>query len=446
MAYFCGRYVVVFNGEIYNHDALHRELSPHAWRGHSDTEVMMDAFSRWGIAEALTRFIDMFALAACDRRERKLVLARDRPGGKPLHYCLHAGAWRVASALKALRADPALPVRIDRNVFAAYLRFGCVPAPLSIYKGVFKLPPGMLLEIHLTSGAEPSPQPHWSPGEAAQRAKATQFTGGDDEAVTELDPLLRDTVSRQCVTDGSLGAFLSGGVDSSLVVALMQTQSVQPIRTFTIGFRKWGYDEAPHAAAVAKHLGTSHTGFVWMRQRLAASYSSCRIFMTSRLPILCRPRPAWSPGWRAADMIAALPGDGGDEMFGGYNRCVWAMHMQTANRMLPSALARLAARSIQGISPARGGAMFRCLPLRHPPPRSGRQAAQVHARLGCRIARISVLEPGVSVAEDPALLVLGGTAPVFWVLPCGSGSTVEQMQVAGRYSGHSRSSHHGGQP
>lgn len=424
----CGRYVLVFNGEIYNHDALRRKLSPHPWRGHSDTEVMVEAFRCWGIAGSLASFIGMFALAIWDRKERKLILARDRFGEKPLYYGRHAGIWRFASELKALRADAAFPVRVDRDALAAYLRFGCIPAPMSIYQEVRKLPPGTFLEISPEMDAEPIPRKYWSSGEVARQAKASMFAAGDEEAADMLDGVLRDAVARQCIADVPLGAFLSGGVDSSLVVALMQAQSVQPVQTFTIGFREWGYDEVPHAAAVAKHLGTRHTEFYvdaaearGVIPQLPDIYDE-PFADSSQIPTYLVAKLARS------QVTVALSGDGGDELFGGYNRYVWASRMQTASRFLPIALTRYAARSIQGISPARWDAFFRCLPTRHPPA-PGDKLHKLARALGAESPG-ALYRSFVSQWADPASLLLGGREQDLWALPGGAGGTAEQMQLA----------------
>lgn len=424
----CGRYAVVFNGEIYNHGDLRSILSPHSWRGHSDTEVMVEAFSRWGVENALPRFIGMFALAVWDRTERRLLLARDRFGEKPLYYGRFGGTWLFASELKALRADPAFPVRIDRNAVAAYLRYGCIPAPSSIYEGVYKLPPGTFLEIRPQASAEPRPQPYWACLAAAERARADMFAGSDADAVDMLETVLRDAVARQCIADVPLGAFLSGGVDSSLVVTLMQAQSVRPVQTFTIGFREWGYDEIPHAAAVAKFVGTDHTELyvdAGEARGVIPHLPDCYdepFADSSQIPTYLVARLA------RGHVTVALSGDGGDELFGGYNRHVWASRMQAANRMLPFWTRRLAAQLIRGVTPVRWDAMFHGLPAGFP----STPGDKLH-----KLARaLSADSPGdlysgfVSQWPDPASILLGGREQDPWSLPAGLGGTAEQMQLA----------------
>jgi asparagine synthase (glutamine-hydrolysing) len=424
----CGRYAVVFNGEIYNHDHLRSTLSPHSWRGHSDTEVMLEAFSRWGVENALPHFIGMFALAVWDRTERSLLLARDRFGEKPLYYSRLGGTWVFASELKALRADSRFPAQINRDALAAYLRYGCIPAPSSIYEGVYKLPPGSFLRIRPQSSAEATPQPYWSCLAAAERVRADMFAGSDSAAVDSLETVLRDAVGRQCIADVPLGAFLSGGVDSSLIVALMQTQSARPIRTFTIGFREWGYDEVPHAAAVAKCLGTEHT-------ELYVEAGEAR----SVIPHLpdCYDEPfadsSQIPTYLVAKLArnhvtVALSGDGGDELFGGYNRHVWASRMQAANRKLPFWARRRAAQLIKGISPARWDAMFRCLPVRLPST-PGDKLHKLARALGADSPG-ALYDSFVSQWSDPAAILLGGRELAAWALPPGFGGGAEQMQLA----------------
>ncbi|MEQ1701575.1 MAG: asparagine synthase (glutamine-hydrolyzing), partial [Ilumatobacteraceae bacterium] len=233
MASHSGRYVVVYNGEIYNHRELRQELAGVAWRGTSDTEVMVAAFDRWGVAASLPRLEGMFALAVWDRSEQTLTLARDRMGEKPLYYGVHGGALLFGSELKTLRAHPAFRAEIDRDALARFLYASFVPGPQSIYEGTWKLPPGTSLTIsagHLGASALPAPVPYWRLRDHIGRASAYD----DRETVDRLAALLHDAVGRQMVADVPLGAFLSGGIDSSAIVALMQAQSSRPVQTFTV--------------------------------------------------------------------------------------------------------------------------------------------------------------------------------------------------------------------
>ncbi|HEY3238689.1 MAG TPA: asparagine synthase (glutamine-hydrolyzing), partial [Acidimicrobiia bacterium] len=250
-----GRWVVAFNGEIYNFTRLRPELERRgrAFRGHSDTEVLLAAVSEWGVDGAVERCNGMFAIALWDRFERRLWLARDRMGEKPLFYGYAGGAFLFASELKALRQHPGFEPAVDRDALALFFRYGYVPAPRSIYTGISKLAPGCLLSVR-PGDAEPTVRQYWSLREVAERAVGERAAPGD--MIDELEDVLSDAVGLRMTADVPLGALLSGGVDSSTVVALMQAQASRPVRTFTIGFREAGYDEAGYAREVARHLGT----------------------------------------------------------------------------------------------------------------------------------------------------------------------------------------------
>jgi len=253
-----GRWILVFNGEIYNHQFLRESLSG-PWRGHSDTETLVEAIAAWGVEEALQRCLGMFAIAIWDIQEQCLWLARDRMGEKPLYYGIVSGQFCAASELKALLADGARP-EIDRDSLALFLRHSCIPAPYTIWQGIHKLLPGHVLRVPLDGCKAPlSSRAYWSVDVCLGQST---LDIDDDAAVDMLDGLLRQAVAGQMVADVELGAFLSGGVDSSAIVALMQAQSSRPIRTFTIGFADRNFDESDHAAAVARHLGTDHTSMI----------------------------------------------------------------------------------------------------------------------------------------------------------------------------------------
>jgi asparagine synthase (glutamine-hydrolysing) len=324
-----GRYVIVFNGEIYNHPELRTEIAQHAaiaWRGHSDTETLLAAFETWGVAGALEKSVGMFALALWDRHERTLILARDRMGEKPLYYGWQQGVFLFASELKALTRHPAFVGAIDRDALARYFVFGYVPAPQSIYQGIFKLPQGTFLTLTagtLATGSLPTPQPYWSLQQAVLAARANPFSGSDEEAIAELEQRLRQSVKGQMLADVPVGAFLSGGIDSSTVVALMQSESAQPVRTFTIGFHEHDFNEADHARAVARHLGCEHTELFLTHDQLLAT--------TERIPALFDEPFADSsqiPTFLVAQLTrqhvtVSLSGDGGDELFAGYQHYRW---------------------------------------------------------------------------------------------------------------------------
>lgn len=324
----CGRYVLVFNGEIYNHHRLRGRLDASrdsiAWRGHSDTETLLVAFSRWGIETTLAEASGMFALALWDRQQQVLTLARDRFGEKPLYYGWVAGGFTFASELKAMHKVPGWQGELDTGVMESYLRHGCVGGERSIYRDVFKLAPGTLLTLsrqQLETGVRQEPQRWWSAVEVASEAMA----GRDSDVVSSsgLETVLQGAVGSMMEADVPLGAFLSGGVDSSLIVALMQAQASRPVKTFSVGFDDPRYDESSHAAAVAAHLGTEHTTL-----RATAEMA---LDLVPRLPHLYDEPFADSsqlPTCLVASLTrehvtVALSGDGGDELFGGYNRHVW---------------------------------------------------------------------------------------------------------------------------
>jgi asparagine synthase (glutamine-hydrolysing) len=354
-----GRYVISFNGEIYNFAALRvelgREAGIDAWRGHSDTEVMLAAFDHWGVGEALRRLVGMFAIALWDRKQHVLQLVRDRFGEKPLYYGWMGRCFLFGSELKALRAHPAFQPRIDRNAFALYLRYGCIPAPDSIYVGIRKLVPGTLLslpEASLKAKAEVEARPYWSVRGALERGHRVPFSGSDDAAVDALAAVLGESVAGQMVADVPLGAFLSGGIDSSTVVALMQARSSRPIKTFSIGFREEAYDEAAAAKRVAQHLGTQHTElYVAPREALEVVPQVATIYDepfadSSQIPTYLVSRLA------RQQVTVSLSGDGGDELFGGYNRYIWGTKLQQRVGWLPVSLRSLARRAISAVPPS----------------------------------------------------------------------------------------------
>ena len=258
------QFAIVFNGEIYNYQELRADLERcgYLFRGHSDTEVILAAVSVWGWKRAITALVGMFAIALYDLHNKQLFLARDRLGEKPLYYGWQGSSFLFGSELKSLRVHYDWQGEIDRNVLALYLRHNYVPSPYSIYAGIYKLLPGTyakLTQQQLQTRTNPVHVPYWSAEHVAQQGLAYPFEGNDQEAIDQLDALLRSAVRRQMVADVPLGAFLSGGIDSSMIVALMQAQSVQPVKTFTIGFDVAEYDEAKHARSVAAHLRTDHT-------------------------------------------------------------------------------------------------------------------------------------------------------------------------------------------
>jgi asparagine synthase (glutamine-hydrolysing) len=345
-----GRFMLIFNGEVYNHLDIRRKLEklshgPTQWRGHSDTETLLAAIEQWGLEQTLKQCVGMFALALWDRQERALSLARDRMGEKPLFYGWQGDVLLFGSELKALRAHPKFRSEIERNALPAYLRHGYIPAPCSIWRGIRKLTPGCVVRFGGGDlGMLPEPKPYWSLVNSIAAGKADPFRGSDKDAIDALEWHLRDAVAGQMVADVPLGAFLSGGIDSSTVVALMQAQSSRPVKTFTIGFSEAGYNEAEHARAVAKHLGTEHTEF-YVDAAQARAVIPDLTFMYDEPFGDSSAIPTHLVSKLARKYVAvSLSGDGGDELFGGYGRYfnnkgerIWR-----AARALPAPLRALA--------------------------------------------------------------------------------------------------------
>jgi len=354
----CGRYVISYNGEVYNAPELKPELEARGirFRGHSDTEVILEGCAAWGVKATCQRLIGMFALALWDRQERRLWLVRDRLGIKPLYWLQRGPLFLFGSELKALRVHDGWTPELDRDALASYLRHVYVPAPHTVYREVRKLEPGTILSLDASGVRQ---ERFW---ELMPIATAGVVERPDAEAIEQLDALARDAVKRRMVADVPLGAFLSGGVDSSTVVALMQAQSNRPVRTFTIGFHEQAYDEASHAAAVAKHLGTEHTELrvdpaaarevipqlPEMFDEPFADASQIPTFLVSRMT--------------RQHVTVALSGDGGDELFAGYNRYFWATRVWRTLRPLPQWLRRAAGCGVQAVPPAAWDAVLRLAP------------------------------------------------------------------------------------
>jgi asparagine synthase (glutamine-hydrolysing) len=358
-----GRYVIAFNGEIYNHLELRSELERFgafslgvknglSWRGHSDTETLLACFEAWGIEATLKRSIGMFAFALWDRERRVLTLGRDRLGEKPLYYGWQGlGAKAVflfGSELSALRRHPDFVPSINRDALALYTRMKYIGGVRSIYQGIYKLLPGHLLTL-AAGQAEPKVWAWSSVAEVAQRGVAQPFAGSPEQAVDELDILLRSAVAQQMLADVPVGAFLSGGVDSSAVVALMQAQSSRPVKTFTIGFHEVGLDEAPHAKAVAKHLGTEHTElYVSAQQALDVIPDLPTLYAepfadSSQIPTYLLSRLA------RQYVAVSLSGDAGDELFAGYNRYLRTAQLWDKLRRVPRPLRRTTSAAIAAV-------------------------------------------------------------------------------------------------
>ena len=342
----CGRYVLVFNGEIYNHNELRLELDSDgggfSWRGHSDTETLLAGLRHWGIEKCLQNLVGMFAFALWDKKEKTLYLARDRMGEKPLYYGRSGDAFLFGSELKALTAYPAWRGEVDRDALAAFLRFSYVPTPQSIYKGIFKLPPAHFVTIKDGGHTIGDPTCYWNLHQTASNGVGSLLQS--PEALTnELEELLRDAVKRQMAADVPLGAFLSGGIDSTTIAALMQAQSDRPVKTFTIGFHETCFDEAIHAKKVAAHLGTDHTElYVTPQEAMAVIPKLSTIYDEPFSDVSQIPTYLVSQLARR-HVTVSLSGDGGDELFCGYNRYVSGYSVWSKLKGLPQPMRHILA-------------------------------------------------------------------------------------------------------
>lgn len=353
----CGRFILAFNGEIYNHSFLRKRLSDKgervAWRGNSDTESLLESLARLGVCETLTHAKGMFAFALWDRHQRILTLARDRLGEKPLYWGRGNDGLVFGSELKALTEYKGFNAVIDRDALALFVRHNYIPAPYSIYKGIEKLKAGHYVNIRqCDSGSfiQEGPSAYWTFNNAVREGIANPFIGPDQQAVDMLERQLRQSVSDQMLADVPLGAFLSGGIDSSIIVALMQQQSRKAVRTFTIGFKEAGFNEAEHAKAVAQYLGTDHTE-IYIRSEDALA-------VIPKLPhIYCEPFadssqiPTFLVSQLAKQHVTvALSGDAGDELFGGYNPYQFAPRLWSGISKIPLPLRKLAVQVMSNLS------------------------------------------------------------------------------------------------
>jgi len=348
------RYVISFNGEIYNHLQLRRQLPINSWRGHSDTETLLSAIDVWGLEETLKRCVGMFALSLWDRERKKLFLARDRLGEKPLYYGWQGegnnASFLFGSELKALRVHPSFQSVIDHDVINLLLRHNCIPAPYSIYRGISKLMPGTFLSVSLED-REPKIFAYWSANEVAIGGINSLYSSSDSDVLEKLEYILHQSVKQQMISDVPLGAFLSGGIDSSLVVALMQHQSSHPVKTFTIGFSESGYDEAVYAKAIAKHLQTDHTElYVSPHDAISVIPMLPQLYDepfsdSSQIPTFLVSQLA------KEDVTVALSGDAGDELFCGYNRYLLTDRLWAKLSLLPVGLRCMLANAVTKVSP-----------------------------------------------------------------------------------------------
>ena len=411
-----GRFTLIYNGEVYNHAELRRELvaAGYRFRGHSDTETILAAYEEWGVAQATRRCVGMFAIVVWDEAERTLHLIRDRLGIKPLYVWHHAGGLAFGSELKSFMELPEFDRTLDHDAIVAYLRYLYVPAPLSIFRQVRKLEPGHILSIRDPRLPTPASVPYWSLEEVARAGLANPLILPDHELIERAEALLSEAVAMRMLADVPVGALLSGGIDSSTVVALMQASSSRPVRTFTIGFPDLDYNEATHAAAVARHIGTAHTELMLTEPELEA--------VVPRVPELFDEPladPSQIPTYLVCELArrevtVALSGDGGDEVFAGYNRYVKGTATLRAAAGLPQVAKRLMGGLIGKSDPAALNRLSRrvgaVLPARMRDPRLGEKAYKLRLIAGSDGAA-SMYRSLVSFWQDPGALVPGGREP-----------------------------------
>jgi len=408
MSTLCGRYVLCYNGEIYNSDELREELARQGicFKGTSDTEVLLHGCAVWGVREMVSRILGMFAFAFWDAGAGCLSLVRDRLGVKPLYWGRVGSLVLFGSELKALRAHDGWSVRVDRSALVGLMRHCYIPGPGTIYRGINKLLPGHLLEVHCNGDIRM--QCYWNGLEILAQGQKQRFTGSDEEMVEELDLLLRDAVKRRMVSDVPLGAFLSGGIDSSLIVSLMQAQLDVPVRTFSIGFDEVGYNEAPYAKAVAEHLGTRHTEhYMTSRSAWEAIPSMPEIYDepfadSSQLPTYLLSRIT------RQDVVVSLSGDGGDELFAGYPRFFHFLE-QYKSAQLPVVLPETLRRIIRRLSPAAWDRAARCIPGRFRPADFGLRLHGCADRVG--MSAMEYYQRQMSHWQQPTALVLDAEEP-----------------------------------
>lgn len=436
-----GRYIIVFNGEIYNHVQIKHDLekdlsvdsgdesvSAYHWKGHSDTEVLLTAFACWGVEATLKRLVGMFAIALWDRKENKLHLMRDRMGEKPLYYGWSNGVFLFASELKAFCKYPGFNNPVDRNVLALYFRYMYVPSPYSIYQDVYKLEAGALLSLDLNAAGSPatslprapvnypgfSLSKWWALKNVVEKSKKN-IISNEGDAIRQLETRLRESIELQSYADVPLGAFLSGGIDSSLVVALMQTQNELPVRTFTIGNLEEGYNEAKFALEVSKHLGTQHTEHY-------VSGKEAREIIPNLPNLYDEPYadssqiPTYLVSAMAASQVkVVLSGDGGDELFAGYNRYFWSQRIWSKVSWMPFAIRNLIGNSISGASSQKLNLLYKLIS----PLLSARNEVSMFEdklrKLADRLVSVRDLDDLyyslISEWRDPGSLVIGSTEP-----------------------------------
>lgn len=403
-----GRMVLIYNGELYNTAELRQELvrAGSSFRGHSDTEVIVEACAAWGVSAAVQRLSGMFSFALWDIASQELFLARDKIGIKPLYWGRQGDVFFFGSQMKAFAPHPCWRPELDRDAIASYVRFGYVPSPYAIYKNMAKLSPGHILRIDRTNAVRISR--YWDVDQIATRGASGHSALSDEAATDALERVLRDAVKRHMVSDVPTGAFLSGGIDSSLVAAMMQAEGSDPIKTFSIGFTEDAYDEARYAKAVAHHIGSDHTEFYatpqdaiavipdfpdWYDEPFADS-SQIPTFLVSRLA--------------RQDVVVALSGDGGDELFAGYNRYMWGERLRHGLMWIPALARRGLSGAMCSMPPSSWDKFFSVVPRSLRPPQSGSKMHKI-AHLLTTPDREALYRNLVSQWREPSDIVRGGT-------------------------------------
>lgn len=431
-----GRFVITFNGEIYNFEEIRDELLKlgHQFKGRADTEVLLASIEQWGVEATLKRLTGMFAFALWDNSTDTLTLVRDRLGKKPLYYGTVGKSFAFASELKALTALPEFSREINVGALQLYLRHNYVPAPTSIYQSIAKLEPGAMLQVVMSERGYKIGEPvqYWSPQDVFSQAAGAPFCGSLPEAVEEFDALLTDAVRLRMISDVPLGAFLSGGIDSSLIVALMQKQSSRPVRTFTVGFQEPTYNEADHARAVAKHLNTDHTELVLRPEDALSVIPELPTIYdepfadSSQIPtiLVCREARAF--------VTVAVSGDGGDESFGGYSRYVWWRNLWGTSRRVPAILRPAVQRLMRAASVEQWDAAARIistlLPKRYRISNFGDRIHKVAELVGCNDP-LHLYRRLVSLYQDPASLTGGGVEPSTVLSQSAQGRSTDEFMV-----------------
>ena len=439
-----GRYVIAFNGEIYNHLEIRHELDKLRydsslamtgkdvfWRGHSDTETLLAGFEAWGIETTLKKTVGMFAIALWDREEKVLTLARDRMGEKPLYYGFQNKIFLFGSELKALKAHPNFLSEIDRDVLCLYLRHCYIPAPFSIYKGIQKLLPGTYIQVRLgtdSSSETLAPKAYWSMADVVAKGLASSFEGSDAEAIRALDSQLKKAIGLQMMADVPLGAFLSGGIDSSTVVALMQAQSTRPVKTFSIGFDEEGYNEAEYAKAVAQHLGTDHTElYVSSAEAMGVIPLLGKMYDepfadSSQIPTFLVSQMA------KEHVTVSLSGDAGDELFCGYNRYLLADTWKKIEHV-PFGARKFSGHLIKKLSPATWDGIFQQAgKVKKFPSNMGEKLGKLANRLE-KVDGVNELYYSlVSEIDYPEQIVIGATEPKTWLTQKGMHSSFKDAK------------------